>query len=111
MEKVYYRVSYNGIGIYDALKKQLWVLCLDPKSEWDRIKKSSSFNWLKTPNIYSDNYRSYFTELGFDYFKEKTLPVIYNYLDKENILIEKFVFDDLKLEMVYSDLYQIVIAK
>lgn len=111
MKKSYWRVSYNGIGIYEALKKQLWTINKFPRDEWNAIKNSKAFTWLKTPPMYSNNSYSYFTELGYTLFMEKTFPIIINYLDKENIMIEKFILDDLNIKIVYRDEHQIVVEQ
>lgn len=111
MNKTYWRVSYMGIGIYEALKNEIWKKCKFPKKEWDRLKKSEAFVWLNTPNVYYENCYSYFTELGYELFRSNTYLIFIKYLDEKNINIDKFIFDDTKLDILYSDEHQIVIKK
>lgn len=109
---MYYRVTYNDIGVYEALKKQIWNDNNDfTKKDWENFKKSDEVNWLKIPNVYKDNNCSFFTELGFEVFMNKTYPLIIQWLDKENIKIENCNFDIEKVNLIYSDEHQIVIEK
>lgn len=105
----YFRLSYNGIGIYEALKKELWNKSNNPKEEWEKLKRSNSFTWLKIPTIYPKNSSSYFNLDGFNVFMERTYPIFVKYLNVNNIVIEEFDFEDDKLDIVYQDEYQIVI--
>lgn len=109
MEKIYYRLTYGDIGIYDALKKEIWKKFEFPTKEWDILKNSKAFTWLKIPNSYYENCHSYFTELGYKLFIKNTYPVLVKYLNEKNINLDKFIFDDTKLNIVYSDEHQIVI--
>jgi len=111
MNKTYWRISYNGTGIYEALKKEIWDNNFSPKVEWKKLKNSSEFTWLKTPNIYYNNCYSYFTESGYKIFMEKTYPIIIKYLKKENIDVEKYNFNDKEIKIVYFDEHQIVVKK
>jgi len=111
MNKLYWRVSYNGIGIYEALKNEIWKRYEFPKEEWDKLKKSKTFMWLKAPNIYYENCYSYFTELGYELFMKNTYPIFIKYLDEKNIMIDKFIFDNTKIDIIYSDEHQIVIKE
>lgn len=111
MNKLYFRVRYNDTGIYDAFKKKVWEKCEFPKKEWDILKKSKTFTWLKTPNFYYENCYSYFTELGYELFLKNTYPVFIKYLDEKNIVVDKFIFDDTKLDIVYHDEHQIIIKQ
>ncbi len=111
MEKVYYRITYEEIGIYEALKKQIWSNSQFPKEQWEKFKNSNDVNWLKTPNSYAyDNY-SYFTELGFTLFMKKTYPIIIKWLDESKIRIEKVFFKESEINLVYRDEHQIIIIK
>ena len=96
----FYRVTYNGIGIYEALRNNV------TKEEWMNILQSDKITWLPKPPKYASNNRSYFTEKGYKTFKQKTLPLLSKYLDKKNIKMEKV---DLNNEIIYEDDYQIVI--
>jgi len=109
LQKNYWRISYKNIGIYEALKKEIWNKCEEPEKEWNYLKNSNAFKWLKTPNIYSNNYFSYFTEYGYNLFMENTFPKIIKYLDKSNIDINKYILDDLKINIIYKDEHQIVV--
>ena len=102
----YYRVTYNGIGIYEELKKEMYKINYD-SSEWKKFKQSNACNWLPLPPSYCDGYYSYFTKLGYDKFMKSTYPVITKYLDKDTINIEQCYID--KNSIIYQDNYQIVI--
>ena len=97
--KKLYRVTYNGIGIYEALRKKV------SKSEWDILLQSKDINWLPKPKTYPRDSKSYFTEEGFSVFTKKTLPIIIQYLDKNNIKIEESNYDS---KSSYKDKYQII---
>ena len=107
MIKKYWRVSYNNIGIYEALKRHLWEN--NKINTWNELKNSDNFTWLPLPNTYLENNRSYFTEIGYKMFIEKTLPIIKQYLDNDSIVIKCFDFNYENLKILYEDEYQIVI--
>ena len=102
----YYRVTYDGVGIYEELKKEMYKINYD-SSEWKKFKQSNACNWLPLPPSYCDGYYSYFTKLGYDKFMKSTYPIIIKYLDKDSINIEKCCID--KDSIIYQDKYQIVI--
>ena len=102
----YYRVTYNGVGIYEELKKEMYKINYD-SSEWKKFKQSDACNWLPLPPSYCDGYYSYFTKLGYDKFMESTYPIITKYLDKYSISIKQCYID--KNSIIYQDKYQIVI--
>lgn len=107
MVKKYYRVSYNSVGIYEALKNWLWKT--NQSETWNKLKNSEEFNWLRLPNIYTDKCLSYFTNKGFDIFNERTLPIIKKYLNEEEIIIDCLELDYSNLNIIYEDEHQIVI--
>ena len=98
MNSNYFRITYNDIGIYEALKK---YLCNNKFSfnDWLDFKKSEDVNWLNVPPTYNKNSYSYFTESGFKIFMEKTYPLITKYLKVENIKMEKYTFDTKKVKL------------
>lgn len=98
-KNVYYRITYNGEGIYQALKKEIGL------EEWKKLLSSNKINWLPKPPNYPSNYRSYFTKEGYNKFNSSTLPIIYKYLDKDKVKIDQFY--DIN-NIVYSDKYQVV---
>ena len=100
---IYYRVTYNNIGIYEAFKQNV------PWNVWVDFKNSKACNWLPLPPKYEDGYYSYFTYEGYKNFMKLTYPEMIKYLDKYKIRIEKFNID--KNSIVYSDKYQVVIIK
>ena len=111
MNKEYFRITCEGIGIYEYLKNYLWNNISNPSEVWDDFIKSNKTNWLNKPTIYTDEakeYRSYFNVNGYEIFLEKTLPLITEWIDKNFIKIEKVMIDDDKI--VYQDEYQIVIG-
>ena len=95
----YYRVTYKGIGIYEAFKQ------LVPERVWIRFLKSEYATWLPKPPGYTDGYQSYFTSLGYLKFKQNTLPFMTKYLDKNKITVNKY--QDVG-KVIYRDLYQVV---
>ena len=95
-----YRVTYNNEGVYNELKKAVG------KNIWLNILSLKEIKWLPKPPAYAAHNRSYFTEKGFCIFKKETLPIIYKYLNKENIKIETF---EKVLNIIYFDEYQVVI--
>ncbi len=109
--KMYYLVTYEGIGVYEALKSKIWNSSNCPKEDWENFINSSDVNWLKKPKVYKDNNYSYFTKLGFFSFKNKTYPLIIKWLDENKIEYEKCYLDEITTNFMYSDEHQVVIAK
>lgn len=98
----YYRVTYHGIGIYEALRNNV------SNEEWRVIlNNSQSIKWLPKPPNYNFNNRSYFTKLGYNTFNKKTLPLIRKYLNPNDIKTE--IYNTLDGSIVYIDKYQIVV--
>ena len=99
-----YRCTYKGEGIYEALRKNVDL------ETWKSILSSDKINWLpKPPQYKSDkNCRSYFTYKGYKKFSKDVLPIMYKYLDKKYIKIDKLYIYGKPL---YQDEYQIVISK
>lgn len=92
MNKEYFRITCEGIGIYEYLKKYLWNNISNPSEVWDNFIKSNKINWLNKPTIYTDEakeYHSYFNGKGYEIFLEKTLPLITEWIDRNFIKIEK----------------------
>lgn len=98
-EKIY-RITYNGEGIYEALRKNITM------EEWKALLKSSKFNWLPKPKLYSEKNRSYFTDKGYKKFMEDVYPIMIKHLSLDNISIEEF--DNIN-NIIYKDKYQIII--
>lgn len=96
---VYYRVTYNGEGIYNALKNNI------PLNVWIGLLKSDAMRWLPKPPKYNESSRSYFTKEGFKMFMRKTYPVMRKYLNPEFVNIEEVRLPN---KMMYSDKYQVV---
>lgn len=110
MDNKYYRVTCEGIGIYEYLKKYLWNNVANAAEVWDKFIKSSDTNWLNKPTIYDDklkDYYSYFNFNGYKMFLERTLPLITNWIDRDRIKIKKVRINEKKI--VYCDEYQVVI--
>lgn len=98
----FYRVSYNGEGVYEALRKKVgW--------DWKTVKQDPDINWLPTPQVeeYKDTYRSFFTTLGYKTFQAKTMKVIDKYLDPEKIKVNEY--NDISGIIMYKDQYQVVV--
>lgn len=112
-----YRVTYNGIGIYEALKKSM------DNEAWEKFLKSSVAKWLsKSSNdIYANkshgfkytSYISYFTKDGYEKFKSSVLPVISKYLDKNKIKTTTSNYNKFEknYNIVYNDKYQVIFGK
>lgn len=96
-----YRITYKGIGIYEAIRKIL------SETEWIEFLSNPDTKWLPKPPDYRGNYISYFTEDGFNLFKKKTLPLIAKYIDSK--FIENTTTKIDISDAVYSDQYQIII--
>ena len=101
-----YRLTYNGIGIYEALKKEMFNKTHTPDA-WIEFKNSPECNWLPLPPTYGDNNASYFTEVGYNKFMELTMPIVNEYISSEDIETE--VSDIPSNAIVYKDEYQFVI--
>ena len=99
-----YRFTYNGIGIYEALKQAMFKQTGSSKA-WNDFKKSDACSWLPVPPSYGKNNESYFTKFGYDTFKEKTLPIVRMYIPDFDET-ESSVLSD---AIVYKDKYQFVI--
>ena len=95
----YYRITYKNEGIYDALKKQVGL------EKWKELLLAKEMTWLPKPPMYSKNNKSYFTILGYEKFKKETLPLIYKYLDKDDIITK--IYNDVS-NICYADDYQVV---
>lgn len=95
----YYRVTYNGNGIYEEYKK------LASMNQWKSFKDSEACEWLPVPPSYSNDYTSYFTDKGYKMFKKLTYPELIKVLDEDSI-------NTVKIEKlpkpVYKDKYQVV---
>lgn len=98
----YYRITYNGEGIYNALKNNVSPVI------WQEILSNDDISWLPKPPTYSSKNISYFTEKGYDEFSNRVMPIISNYLKKENIKVD--TFDKISNPILYSDEYQIVVV-
>ena len=97
-----YRITYNGIGIYEAFKK----IC--STEEWKEIKKVSG--WLPLPKAYEnddkkDYSRSYFTLKGYEKFNKTVLPFIVKKIKSDNINVEEISDNNLGTP-IYEDEYQ-----
>lgn len=96
----YYRVLYDGIGIYEAFKR------IVPINVWLEFKKSTACKWLPLPPKYENNYYSYFTYEGYKKFMDLTYPKMLKYLNKDKIETSIVELDENSI--VYWDKYQIV---
>ena len=106
MNNICWKVTYNGMDVYEALRHELFNNSL--KEEWNKLISSKEFSWLSNP-LYIANSNSFFTDLGYNIFKENTYPVIIKYLDEEFISIEQFSYDENDRSILYSDEHQIVV--
>lgn len=95
-----YRVTHNGIGIYEAMRQHMSL------DQWKDFLKSDNATWLPKPDKYPDGYTSYFTKEGIDKFNELVYPIACGILG-DNIKYEEFDQDDIG-DIVYKDNYQII---
>lgn len=100
IDETFYRVTYNGIGIYEAMKK----LCSFRR--WKELLTSEIFTWLPKPKEYSNANLSYFTKEGIDKFNKLVLPEAEKILGS-NIKFETFSSNEIG-NIVYRDKYQII---
>lgn len=100
-ESAYYRVTYDGIGIYDAVKNSV------DQQTWINLLNDDAIKWLPKPPSYAINNRSYFTKKGYDIFVKRTLPLLKEYIDPKKIQTSTNV--DIGNALVYSDDYQVVV--
>jgi len=97
---VYYRVTYNNEGIYNALKRNVSM------NTWKELLNSNAMKWLPKPPSYQNNNRSFFTKEGFKIFEKETLPIMRRYLNSKGIKIEKVIISN--NDILYRDKYQVV---
>ena len=71
----YYRFTYNGIGIYEAVKNMVDI------TTWKAILNDPKITWLPKPNIYEKNNKSYFTKKGYEMFVNNVKPIFDKYLN------------------------------
>lgn len=106
----YYRITCNGIGIYECLKRYLFNNFNNGNEFWTNFVNSEDVKWLKKPTIYDNSekeYYSFFNLAGYELFLEKTLPLITKWIDKDTIKIDKVKIEEDKI--AYQDQYQIVV--
>lgn len=95
-----YRVTHNGIGIYEAMRKQCSA------ERWKELLSSEVFTWLPKPKSYPNGNLSYFTKEGIDKFNELVLPEAEKIVG-DNITIDKIDSKEIG-KIVYRDKYQII---
>lgn len=120
MQNKYYRISFNGEGIYEVLKKSIFKLLSTSKAKekWQSILKDPRITWLPKPKIdYNKSNKSYFTQLGYDTFKSKTLKLIKEINPELVTKLTIDTFDKLPIDeskrnkyISYEDEYQVVIT-
>ena len=101
MRERFYRISYNGIGIYQALKESIDM------NTWRRYLHSDIFTWLPSHKNYPPNSKSYFTQAGYNMFMRKIFPVLERHLDPSLIIVNRYYIEDID-GVVYRDRYQII---
>ena len=102
-----WRVTYQGIGIYEALKNAMFEQT-GSSNAWISFINSDACNWLPKPPSYGNDNKSFFTEKGFNRFDELVLPIIAQYIDQTKIYIEEIMVPT--NQIVYSDEFQFVIS-
>ena len=102
-----WRVTYQGIGIYEALKNAMFEQT-GSSNAWISFINSDACNWLPKPPSYGNDNKSFFTEKGFNRFDELVLPIIAQYIDQTKIYREEIMVPT--NQIVYSDEFQFVIS-
>ena len=102
-----WRVTYQGIGIYEALKNAMFEQT-GSSNAWISFINSDACNWLPKPPSYGNDNKSFFTEKGFNRFDKLVLPIIAQYIDQTKIYIEEIMVPT--NQIVYSDEFQFVIS-
>lgn len=102
IEGKFYRLTYDGKGIYSALKEASGM-------SWNKLLKDPDITWLPKPPEYKGDYRSYFTEHGYHMYRIRTSKIMDQYLDKKHVKVT--VYNNLKAYVAYRDKYQIVVSK
>jgi hypothetical protein len=101
-----WRVTYQGTGIYEALKKAMFDQTGNSEA-WLSFIKSDACKWLPTPPSYGSNNASFFTEKGINKFNELVLPIVTKYIDQKYIKTEELSVPS--NQIVYSDEFQFII--
>ena len=99
-DEKFYRVTHNGIGIYEAIRKHCSA------GKWKELLSSKIFTWLPKPKEYPQNGISYFTKEGIDMFNELVLPEAEGILG-DNIKVDTFTSSEIG-NIVYRDKYQVI---
>lgn len=100
---MYYRITYNNQGIYQAFRKKVSF------EDWKKILKSDKINWLPKPPDYAKGFNSYFTQTGYKKFEQLVLPIFKKILNEKQIKVERI--SSLSGKIKYQDQYQVVIQK
>ena len=99
----YSHLSYNGVGVYQALK-------LAAGWRWRDLLRDQRINWLPTPPDYNGSLESWFTMRGYREFKRQVMPIIGQWLDPK-LLEETYTSKINVSRVVYADEYQVIIRK
>ena len=101
----YYRITYKGIGIYEAYHQAA------SQEEWKSFLDSNAAKWLKKPSVskYDKGYASFFTEEGYRMFTTLVLPVFVSVLNAKQITTMQFEDIPYKYELIYHDEHQVVV--
>ena len=99
----YYRITYKGIGIYEAYRQNVDF------DTWKKYLNSPAAKWLPKPPVYknSNTLNSYFTQKGYDIFMKTTYGIFIKKLNPKLVKIETVTIS--KSNILYDDEYQIVI--
>ena len=95
----YYRVTHNGIGIYEAFRQEVG------EEMWNNFLDSPMAEWLPKLDKYLDEYKRYFTEEGYDMFQQRTWTYMIKYVGTMKIE----TYTDLPNNIIYKDKYQVII--
>lgn len=110
MTEMLYRLTLDGIGIYEAYKKLLFRRYPTDmaKKLWKAIVDASE--WLPKPCIeggYDGQLASWFTEKGLEKFKKAVFPAM-----SPDIYFDEIEFDEKPLSacshIIYHDKFQVV---
>jgi hypothetical protein len=98
-DDVLYRVTIDGVGVYE------WVRGNISNEEWRGLLKDEGITWLRKPD-YDEGYESWFTALGYGRYLERVVPLIFGWIEGEDVEVEEFEREG--VDVVYEDEDQVV---
>ncbi|MDE7346958.1 MAG: transglutaminase-like domain-containing protein, partial [Muribaculaceae bacterium] len=100
----YVRITFHGVGVYEALRR-----AMGPE-RWKEALQDDRFTWLLKPPSYSGTCTSYFTAEGYKMFLDKLGFAVQRWLTKHDpngLKIQYYKKPNGKV--IYQDKYQVVV--